>query len=375
MSDSIITARLGLDTSSFKNGLKDAGSFAGSTVKGIGALFGASGLASLGGAAASLVALTNKAVQTSAAIQDLSDLTGSTVENIQAIGQSAELNGSKIEDVAKAYQRMSQSVNEASTGNKKIAEAFQALNINLDSFSQLSPDEQFETLSKAIVNNNDQAKALNAAYDILGKTTLTKLHLTIKDLAENGFGGLIEKAKETNQIMGEESIKSLDRYSDKLKDFKDGILNLWAEILSIGAKNQKESASDFRDAARNQLLKEGKIRDRKGIAGNIRDMFDEKNVGEDAKIDALAEKLFKETEAKKASRKEQEKINEEKEKELKTQETYFSKWQEIGKEMKNVNGALTKKLEIEKTSKEILEDKLVTFTTKTNKCFLINKNH
>lgn len=76
-----------------------------------------------------------------------------------------------IEDINAALASAGGGASAAAVGIDKVARGFQALNIDIDAFKRLSPDEQFKLINKAIgdlVASGNTDKAIQAIMDITG---------------------------------------------------------------------------------------------------------------------------------------------------------------------------------------------------------------
>lgn len=182
-------ARLGLDTSGFKAGLKDAHSAFASV---------AGNMAKLG-SIAGLAAGSRELIEYGAKVYDLGQRFGVSTTALQRFGNAAEENGSSLEGVAKGFNKLDIAISKALGGNAQMITAFAALGVTVGDLRTLSPEELMAKIGKSSMNASDMVK-------VLGKSAL-ELRPTLAGLA-NGtieFGeaidnDMIAKLKEADKV-------------------------------------------------------------------------------------------------------------------------------------------------------------------------------
>ena len=159
-----LAVNLTAKTGAFEKGIKKAGG----TVKN--ALGGAAKIAggAVAGASAALGVMIKKAIDTGDRVQKLSIATGGSTEFFSEMRRAAELSGTDIEAVGKAMVKLQRRTVAAAEGNKAYAAAFETLNIDLQAFSKLSPDQQFSAIADAVSKVEDPMLRMRAVTDLLG---------------------------------------------------------------------------------------------------------------------------------------------------------------------------------------------------------------
>jgi hypothetical protein len=218
-----LMARLGLDTSGFKAGLKDAHSsfsqLAGSMAKVAGISFGVSGLEEG----------VRKAVEYGAQISDLSTRFGVSAESLQKLGNAAELHGSSLEGVAKAFNKLEIAQSRALAGSTGQIEAFAHLGVSVDDLRKLSPEEIMVKLGKSSMDAADMVS-------ILGRNAL-ELIPTLQGLAD----GTIKYGKAISDLNIQKLKEADDAWKRLGQDLEIGgghavgaIFNLFGELKNHG---------------------------------------------------------------------------------------------------------------------------------------------
>ncbi len=158
---------------SFGSGISSVGS----RVAGIGA-----GAAALGASIlAPVAAATKMFADFGSAIKDTSDRTGISAQSISELGYAAEQSGTDLATVEGATAKMQKGIKGAVGGNKAMSESFESLGLSAKSLAQLSPEQQFEAVAKAVGSIANPTIRAGKAMEIFGKAG-TKLLPMIRDM-------------------------------------------------------------------------------------------------------------------------------------------------------------------------------------------------
>lgn len=216
MSNNIATAtiRLGVDLASLQSGLRQAATIAeqngqsikaalirstdeastriASGLKGAFTLDGAIGKAGLAiaglGAGVGIGALImqfNKAVDSVAALKDMSEQTGASVQSLSAISAVAKITGMDMESLGGALGKLA--VNMEATGgpSEKVRDALNRIGLSAKDMAGLDTGAMFIKIAEAMNKYEDSGVKAAVATEIFGKQGRTLLPL-FNDMAEAG---------------------------------------------------------------------------------------------------------------------------------------------------------------------------------------------
>jgi hypothetical protein len=196
---------------------------AGAALEGFVSKLGPTGLAitAIGGAAigavGGLTALVKSVADTADEMKDLSQVTGFSTEALSGLGLAAEKSGSSLEGVTGSVKNMQRAIAEATAGSKEANEALAALGVSAEELRSQTPEQQFETLAKAITRIEDPAQRASLAMKIFGKSG-TELMPILNTVADEGMGGVIARAEELGVVIGSQTAEQADQFNDALAD-------------------------------------------------------------------------------------------------------------------------------------------------------------
>lgn len=229
-----LMARLGLDTTGFKAGLREAHSAFSQLAGKMSAMAGVS----IG--VAGLEEGVRKAVEYGARIQDLSERFHVSAESLQKLGNAAELHGSSLEGVAKAFNRLEIAQSKALDGSTRQIQAFSNLGINVEDLRKLSPEEIMVKLGASSLDAADMVA-------ILGKNAL-ELIPTLKGLAD----GTIKYGKAISNLNIQKLKEADDAWKRLGQNLEIGSGHAVGAIFNLfdGLKNHgKEAFEDLKTAS------------------------------------------------------------------------------------------------------------------------------
>jgi hypothetical protein len=155
------------------------------------------------------------------ALQKMSSRTGASVEALSVLRHAASLSDVTMSELERGLTRMQRSLGEAIEGTKSQADAFAALNIDVEKFRKLSPEQQFTTLAEQLSRVDDRAEMMAIGNDIFGRSFERLL-----PLIEGGADGLAtmeEQARVTNQIMGKDGADAAARANDAMQSLTNTV--------------------------------------------------------------------------------------------------------------------------------------------------------
>lgn len=208
------TIRLGVDLASLQSGLRQAATIAeqnGQTIKaalirstdeastriasGLKSAFtldgaiGKVGLAIAGlGAGVGIGALImqfNKAVDSVAALKDMSEQTGASVKSLSAISAVAKLSGMDMENLGGALGKLAVNLEATGGPSEKVRDALSRIGLSAKELANLDTGEKFIKIAEAMNRYEDSGVKAAVATEIFGKQGRTLLPL-FNDMAEAG---------------------------------------------------------------------------------------------------------------------------------------------------------------------------------------------
>ena len=236
-------------------------------------------LAQLGGmiggafAVGAVVEFGRRALENADNLSKLSETVGITTDQLQGLQAAAKLNGMETTDIDAGLAKLAKAQDEVVQGNKAIITTFQRLGISAQDAASMGTAELFDAIAKGAQND---ATAIADLSDIFGRGMGTKMMPILKEIADNGFGGIVEKAKQAGLIIDSEVISKLAEANDDFERIQLQASN-WLTTAGAGIGNFISDFSEFSGRAffKNvDDLKAGKI---KGwlTGGNAMDAWDE----------------------------------------------------------------------------------------------------
>ncbi len=254
MANFSLLAKIGLDSKGFQKGLDKAKTGVGKFGKSV--LNAGNKLAKmgLGAAAAGFLLLSKRAIQLGSELSDVSANTGFATEEFQVFRGALIDAGGAAKSMEKAIVIMQKAVVQGSEGLTTYQRAFERIGLDVDNLRKMRPEEQFQTIGKAIAGATDQQGALTAAIEIFGQKNAGRLIEVFKRLDKEGYGKMAEDIRKTYGIMDAETQLALDKAADNIERFKNKATINVGELIAgeaDGAAMKKlgftlmEKAADF----------------------------------------------------------------------------------------------------------------------------------
>ncbi len=185
---------------------------------GTAAKMGAGILAGASVAGAGLLSLVNRTANVADEIDKLSERTGINRESLQRWKYAAEQSGGDIRKLEVGMKKLSDVMNDASTGNDKAAEGFAKLGISVDDLKNKSQEDIFETVMASLGDMEQGAERNALGNDLLGKS-YTEL-LPLLNAGSEGMDALKNRADELGLVMSEDAVKAGVVLGDTMADVK-----------------------------------------------------------------------------------------------------------------------------------------------------------
>jgi hypothetical protein len=162
-------------------------------------------------------------------LADFSDQTGIATGKLVILGRAFENNGMHAEDLGTVINKMQKTLVAAGDEGSAAADKIGRLGLKVSDLEAMTPDQQFETIAKAIAKIQDPTERAGAAMEIFGKSGGKTLALF------NDFDGQVSQASSEVGSFAEEmekNARSFDAIGDgigaiggKLVEFTAGLLD------------------------------------------------------------------------------------------------------------------------------------------------------
>tara|TARA_Y100000310_G_scaffold345852_1_gene471415 strand:+ start:16998 stop:18602 length:1605 start_codon:yes stop_codon:yes gene_type:complete len=168
-------------------------------------------------------------------VQKMALKTGFSTERLSELRFAAEQSGASIESIDKAVKRMSKSLIDADRGLETYQRSFDALGLSTEEVLKLSPEEQFNTISMALAEVEDQALKSALAQEIFGRAGTELLPLLAQ--GADGIAELAAEAKELGIVFDQEAANSAAKLTDDMNSMQrsmDGVkVNIAQALIPV----------------------------------------------------------------------------------------------------------------------------------------------
>lgn len=164
--------------------------------------------------AAGAVFFVNKikdAVEKLGELQDTSEKLGISAEQIQGLGIAAEQAGTNFEAVSAAIGKGTISIGKANAGSEELQDTFSKLGLSYQELAQLSPDQQFIAIGKALSQVENRTERTTLGIKLFGKG-----FKEVSTLIDTDIQGNIDKFKELGIIADDATVALADDVGDRL---------------------------------------------------------------------------------------------------------------------------------------------------------------
>lgn len=186
---------------------------------------GAGGFAG-GVVVAGLGAIAKRSLDAADNVQKLSLETKLSARFLSEMSHVASLGGTSLNAVTNASSKLGKSLEDARNGLSTAKRGFSALNIDVEAFRKLTPDQQFEAFADAISKVPDQSKRTQIAMDLMGRSG--KEMLRIMSEGSGPIRELREEAKRMGLSLSKEAVDGAASANDAMErlssSFKAGVM-------------------------------------------------------------------------------------------------------------------------------------------------------
>ena len=212
--------KLGVDDKDLQKGMKGIGASIKKHQKAI-----SLGMVAAGGA---ILATGVLAVKTFAKmgdeVQKMAFRTGFSTQSLSELRHVAEITGTSLSGVEKGVKKMSKTISDANDGLATYVRAFDKIGLSAEELMKLSPEEQFEKITMAIADLENETVKAAVAQEIFGRQGTQLLPM----LAEgaDGIKRLREEAHELGIVFDQEA-------ADKAAEFQDAMTRMEGSVNGV----------------------------------------------------------------------------------------------------------------------------------------------
>ncbi|MFO0388227.1 MAG: hypothetical protein ACK502_00710 [Alphaproteobacteria bacterium] len=190
--------------------------------------------------AGAIVAFGKSAFDAADRLNDLAMRTGVAASTFSALNVSLLQSGSNVDELSSSINRMNNMIGEAAKGSQEAIKAFDDIGLSVAKLQQLSPEEQFYEITRALGSIDNQSKFTNAGMDIFGRS-FSNIGPLIRQ-ANGDLREFVETQKASGNALTEEQLKRIDEFGDrwtamvenmKLVILDSGILR-YLELMAAG---------------------------------------------------------------------------------------------------------------------------------------------
>lgn len=191
--------KVGIDKKDFDQGMTGIGNSLAKHRKAIG-----TGMVALG---AVITGIATKSVLDFAKmgdeIQKMALRTGFSTEALSELKHAAEISGAELSSLEKGVKKMSKTIVDANDGMATYVRSFDRIGLSAEELIELSPEEQFEKITMAIAELENETLKAATAQDIFGRAG-TQL-LPLLDAGAEGIAALRQEAHDLGIVFDQEA--------------------------------------------------------------------------------------------------------------------------------------------------------------------------
>lgn len=215
--------RVGADTKEMERGLKTARArmkdFSGQ-IKKMGKIMAVAGAAVVG----AIGVMVKSYIKAGDEVHKMALRTGFSTEKLSELKYASEISGASIEALEKGVKRMSKTINDATKAGGAMAtyvRAFDQLGLEAEELIQLSAEDAFDKIARAIANIESPMIRAARAQDIFGRAGTQLLPLFAA--GAEGLDELRKRAHELGIVFDQEAANKAAKLTDAITTLKGSI--------------------------------------------------------------------------------------------------------------------------------------------------------
>jgi len=155
---------------------------------------------------------------------------GTSAVTIQKLGVVADLNGTSFERMARGMTDANRAAEESLGGNKRAAEAFEAMGINAEEFIGLDLDAQIKALSDGFIKAEESGQGFSSVQTVMGGAAKELI-----PLLRQGSEAITEQAASASAA-SDSTVDSVQRMNDQWTMAKNKVFGYGVQIAETMSK-------------------------------------------------------------------------------------------------------------------------------------------
>lgn len=184
---------------------------------------GAAVTAALGSSVKSLALVAKEADETSRR-------TGLTVETVQELGYAAKRAGSDFSELENGLWGLRENLSQAGTENTAFRNALAETGLSMEELKNMTPQEQFETLTEAISGVDGASRRAGLALAVFGEAGPALLPFMAE--GADGMNRLKEEAHSYGYVMSGEVVSAGSEFQQRLEQLVGGLGGLGQQLVA-----------------------------------------------------------------------------------------------------------------------------------------------
>ncbi len=178
-------------------------------------------------------------------LTNLAIKTGFSTTALSKLSYMAKINNTSIEGLEVGIRRMQSVLYDASKGSKEAAASLSAIGISVEDIIGLSPEQQFEAITNALADMEDQNTKVRVAQDLFSRSG-TQL-LPILEMGKEGMKAAGDEAQRLGVVMDTETAAGANKLDTSLKDIQVSLTGAANKIAQVLAPKVLDLAKKFTD--------------------------------------------------------------------------------------------------------------------------------
>lgn len=184
---------------------------------------------------AALIEFGKRAIDAAGHINDLADRIGFSAGTLSALEIPLASAGSGLDEFALGINKLNDTLGNALAKNQQAVKAFHDLGLSVNSLKNMTPEQRFYEVVKALGKTKDQSELTMKGMNLLGKA-FAVLQPTLK---EHNFdiGKVVDEHNKLGDALGPDKLKRIDDFGDAMREAaikaRNGFLGAFADILNI----------------------------------------------------------------------------------------------------------------------------------------------